>query len=81
MAKAKRLPPDPEGMNDDRAEWALSAIRHFQTITGTDFEDALSDLLCDLMHACDRDPELGVFSTQLKRAVACYAEETMEVPQ
>ena len=22
MAKKRKLPPDPEGMNDDRAEWA-----------------------------------------------------------
>jgi hypothetical protein len=43
--KGKRLPPDPEGMNDDRAEWAAAALRHFQCTTGTDYDDALTDLL------------------------------------
>jgi hypothetical protein len=49
------LPPDPEGMNDDRAEWAAAALDHFQCTTGTDYESAIVDLLCDLMHWCDRN--------------------------
>ena len=36
--------------NADRARWAGRALRHFQRITGADKEDALGDLLCDLMH-------------------------------
>jgi hypothetical protein len=48
------LPPDPEGMNDDRAAWAEHAMAAFQVATGTDDEDALSDLLADLMHWADR---------------------------
>lgn len=36
--------------NADRAELAAAALRHFQRTTGTDYEDVLSDLLCDLMH-------------------------------
>ncbi|MBV9483804.1 MAG: hypothetical protein JO249_24110, partial [Acidobacteria bacterium] len=27
------LPPDPDNMNNDRAEWAAAALRHFQCIT------------------------------------------------
>src|SRR5947208_2172293 len=50
-----QLPPDPEGMNDRRAEWAAGCIHHFQCWTGTDFEDAVCDLLADLMHWCDRN--------------------------
>jgi len=46
----KPLPPDPERMNDERASWANEALRHFQSISGTDYEDSLGDLLCDLMH-------------------------------
>ena len=52
---ARQLPPDPDNMNADRAEWAAAALRHFQCTTGTDYEDALGDLLCDLMHWCDRN--------------------------
>jgi hypothetical protein len=66
MSKRK-LPPDPENLNGDRAEWAGAALRHFQCVTGTDYEDALGDLLCDLMHWCDRnnfDFELALFRAQ-----------------
>lgn len=50
----KPLPADPENMNDDRAAWAEAALNEFRRVTGTDDEDALGDLLCDLMHWCDR---------------------------
>ncbi len=33
-----------------RAVWADAAIRQFRSHTGSDYEDALGDLLCDLMH-------------------------------
>ncbi|WP_226584351.1 hypothetical protein [Acuticoccus sediminis] len=39
--------------NLTRACWAEVAIRAFREQTGTDFEDALGDLLCDLMHWAD----------------------------
>lgn len=45
---AATLPPDPEGENDNRAEWAHRAILAFESATGTDREDALCDLLADL---------------------------------
>jgi hypothetical protein len=41
--------------NLDRAEWAAAALRHFQCITGTEYDDALTDLLCDLKHWSDRE--------------------------
>lgn len=69
-------PPDPEEMNDDRASWAGYALKTFQDVTGADGEDALSDLLCDLMHLCDRRPDLGNFDAMLERARANYKEET-----
>ena len=71
----KRLPADPEGMNDDRAAVAYSALEAFQGLTGTDPGDAVSDLLCDLMHWCDRNSDEG-FDVALTRARAHYAEET-----
>jgi hypothetical protein len=36
--------------NADRAKWAASALEEFQSLSGTDYEDSLGDLLCDLMH-------------------------------
>jgi hypothetical protein len=71
---AIKLPPDPEGMNEDRAEWAAAALRHFQCTTGTEYDYALGDLLCDLMHWADRND--FDFEAALFRAQRSYAEET-----
>ena len=68
------LPPDPEGQNDDRALWAEAAIEAFEAETRTDREDALPDLLCELMHWCDRNGQ--DFDAMLSRARGCYGEET-----
>src|SRR5258706_116142 len=73
---APKLPPDPEGMNDKRAAWGERAIVEFQKATGTDREDALSDLLADLFHWCDRN---GFdFEHELERARGHYDEETLD---
>lgn len=71
------LPPDPDSQNDDRAAWARHALTAFRRLTGTDREDALCDLLCDLMHLCDRDKRLGEFTAQLERAREHYEAETV----
>jgi hypothetical protein len=71
----KSLPPDPENMNDQRAAWAAAALQAFRYITGTDEEDALGDLLCDLMHWCDRSGH--DFNAALSRAGAHYEAETV----
>lgn len=74
------LPPDPERMNDDRAEWADHAIRAFAIHTGMVEEpddDIVPDLLADLMHWCDRN-HLS-FDELLRRARNHYAEETNDV--
>jgi hypothetical protein len=62
----KILPPDPESMNDDRAEWAAAALTEFQRVTGTEDEDALGDLLTDLMHWADRNDRVltGLLRTE-----------------
>jgi hypothetical protein len=70
----KRLPPDPENMNDARADWAATALRCFARETGTDDEDALTDLLCDLMHWSDRHG--GDFENALRLARLHYEAET-----
>lgn len=68
------LPPDPEGMNDDRARWAGVALTAFRRETGADREDAVGDLLGDLMHWCDR---AGFdFAIALDRARMHYEAET-----
>ena len=68
------LPPDPEGQNADRAEWAHRAILTFEDATGTEREDALADLLCDLMHWADVYGQ--DFDRELSRATDYYSEET-----
>ena len=73
------LPPDPEEMNDARAAWAATALRRFQEETGTDDETALTDLLCDLMHWCDRNG--GDFDSSLAAARMHYEAETMPMPE
>lgn len=74
LREFRALPPDPEGMNDSRAEWAGYALAAFITQTGTDAGDAVTDLLCDLMHLADRT---GTdFATDLDRARRHYDAET-----
>lgn len=72
------LPADPDGQNDDRASCAREALDRFVQVTGTDPEDAVADLLADLMHFADRN---GVnFNHELKRARWHYHEETRPDP-
>ena len=68
------LPPNPDGQNNERASWADHALRAFMAETGTDYEDALCDLLCDLMHLSDRAP--FDFEAALVRARDHYLAET-----
>lgn len=68
------LPPDPEGMNDERTSWAERAINTFIEATGTDREDALPDLLANLMHWADR--EGTDFNANLETARMHYEAET-----
>jgi hypothetical protein len=54
LAALSTLPPDPDGMNANRAEWAAEALSRFQEVVNTDEDMALPDLLADLRHWCDR---------------------------
>ncbi len=72
--KGTPLPPDPENLNDKRAAWAQCAITEFQLHTGTDTQDAVADLLCNLMHWCDR--HIADFNCELQRAKYHYEAET-----
>jgi hypothetical protein len=62
--------------NKDRAEWAAAALRHYQSITGTDREDSLGDLLCDLMHFANTNN--FDFKAAVIRASGHYIEELYE---
>ncbi len=70
----KPLPLDPECLNADRALWAAIALEAFRRETGADLADAVSDLLADLMHWCDRFGQ--TFHHELRRALDHYLEET-----
>ena len=68
------LPPDPYNLNGDRACWAAAALGGFRLHTGTDVENAVSDLLADLMHWCCRSGQ--DFEAELQRARDHYDCET-----
>ena len=72
----KTLPLDPENQNSDRSDWAHAAVRAFQEETGTDDCDAIADLIGDLAHFCDRNPEYGTIQDAIRRAKIYYQEET-----
>ncbi len=72
--QAKALPPDPEERNESRARSAGAALEVFHQQTGADLEDAVSDLLANLMHWCDRAGQ--DFQDELCRAELHYSEET-----
>jgi hypothetical protein len=69
------LPPHPNNLNDYRSARAASALAEFIRITGADEEDALGDLLTDLMHWCDRNDY--DFELALLRACSHYEAETI----
>ena len=70
----------PRNRNDDRASWAevalVDALRAFMKTTRTDREDALSDLLADLLHWCDSN-DID-FDRELERGRGHYAEELID---
>lgn len=65
-----------EVTNLQRACWADRAIRAFMAETGTELEDSLCDLLCDLMHWANA--KSFDFDTALDRARDHYRAELIE---
>jgi len=85
---SKKRIPDPEGMNEQRSEWAGSALQHFASLTGQSRagdpdEDIMGDLLADFMHYCD-DNDLD-FNKILDTARMHYDAETdgqgLQIPE
>lgn len=72
------LPPDPDDQNEDRAEWALQTLEFFRSLTRTDPGDAIADLLCDIGHLVDRDPQWAPDGVEVEvwRAASAYEDET-----
>jgi len=70
------IPPDVDGMNDDRSYWAKKAIEAFQEATRAENETVIGDLICDLAHLCDRQPEMGSMAHHIRNAIGNYLEET-----
>lgn len=66
--------PDPDKQNEERADRAQTILNQFMKLGGSEPEYALSDLLTDLAHWCDRnDTE---FERELRRAASHYGDET-----
>lgn len=72
--KKDNLPPDPEKMNEHRANRANSMMQEFWHSTDDVPEQPFAEILCDFMHWADRN---GVhFADSLARARVYYALET-----
>lgn len=69
-----RLSPDPQRLNLRRARRAAAALAAYRRRTGADPQDAVSDLLTDLLHWCEHFGP--AFSEALDRARSHYAAET-----
>lgn len=70
---------DPDGENDRRAALGDAVLHWFQDETNSDDCDALSDLLCDLMHiSADSPNKYGDFASELRRAAMHFEAETGE---
>jgi hypothetical protein len=74
MSQPRKLPPDPDELNDKRAEWAGEAVQQFMRVTKVEQADVLSDLLADLMHWADHNDQY--FEIALRKARRHYTEET-----
>lgn len=71
------LSPDPMRLNVRRARRAAAALAAYRRRTGADPEDAVSDLLTDLMHWCEQSGQ--AFPEELDRARSHYAAETAQL--
>lgn len=62
--------------NATRAAWARVAVAEFQSVVATDDGDAISDLICDLLHLADETGQCG--KVVLSRAEMHYEAEVDE---
>jgi len=64
--------------NEPRADWAMTAVLAFLGECGTDPEDAIGDLVCNLGHLADRFGIDG--AAQIERGLRAYRVEHVECP-
>jgi hypothetical protein len=65
--------------NETRAYWAQCAVEAFQEACATDDCDVIADLLCDIMHLCERQSDkFGTWKEALRRAQSNYEAEKQE---
>ena len=75
------LPPDPDNLNDDRAEWVASCLALMVRETGCAYgREALGDLLADMFHWCDRNGLAGEMPNIFAGAAETYRAETANDP-
>jgi hypothetical protein len=73
-ARRGSIPPDVEGMNSDRAQWARAALGEFKSCTHqTEDLEALGDLIADLGHLADRLGDSGAVA--IERGLRAYRQE------
>jgi hypothetical protein len=76
----RALPADPECKNDERATRAKEAVMAYRQTASVERKvgrkDAVRDLLCDLMHLCDRDRRFRTFESSLQLAEQRYQKQT-----
>ncbi len=71
--KPDKLPPDPDGLFKRAAARAKKVIAMYDDLNlEVERDDLITDLIHDLMHLCDRDPELGEFDEKCGRAFNIY---------
>ena len=79
LEKIEAETKNAEPSNKDHASWAQVAITAFQQCTGSDDETVLRDLLGDLMHWADQQPEdRESFYSAIETATRYYDEEVAE---
>lgn len=64
--------------NADRAFWVKPAIEAFQQETGTDDENAIADLVCDLCHAARARGDDPI--EEVKRGLRHFLAEEADPP-
>lgn len=64
-------------MNDARADWAEEALAAFIAVTNTDRDDAIGDLLINLLHLAQRDGFTDL-DALTERALRTYRAEVIE---
>lgn len=73
------LPPDPDGLNKNRAQRAADAVSAYVRNGNTDEESQLYDLLVDLRHWADRNGK--DFDETVAKSKDSYLEETKLLPE